>query len=130
MTSAVLSRAISFVQSLAAAARVNGTANGASADLAGFESAVSTLCVGVVTDGTHVPKLQESSDNSAWTDVAAGDLDGAFANLASNTAQKVGYKGAKRYIRVVVTTSGATTGAVFGAMIGRGDPHAVPTSTP
>ncbi|MEZ5101171.1 MAG: hypothetical protein R3C15_15495 [Thermoleophilia bacterium] len=114
-----LARQIAPVQSLAAAART-ATANGSSADLATYESAAVILNVGTITDGTHTPKLQESDDNSAWSDVAAADLQGAFAALASTTQQEVGYIGRKRYVRVVVTVAGATTGGVYGATIVRG----------
>lgn len=129
MASSVLSRLISAVLSIAAAAKTAST-NGASADLAGYESAAAILNVGVITDGTHTPKLQDSADNSAWADVIAADLDGTFAVLASTTVQKVGYKGRQRYLRVVVTVSGATTGGVYSATILRGEPHAVPTVSP
>jgi hypothetical protein len=129
MASSVLSRVISAVQSIAPAAKTAST-NGSSADLAGYESAAVVILAGTITDGTHTPKLQESSDNSTFTDVAAGDLDGSFAAIASNTAQKVGYKGRLRYLRVVVTVAGATTGGVYGAAILRGEPVAVPTVNP
>jgi hypothetical protein len=82
--------------------------------------------VGVITDGTHTPKLQESNDNSSWNDVAAGDREGTLANLASNAVQRAGYKGAKRFLRAVVTVAGATTGGVYGAVILRGDPMQTP----
>jgi hypothetical protein len=102
--------------SLAPAART-ATANGTGVDLANAGSANVHVIVGAVTDGTHTPKLQESDDNSTFTDVAAADLNGTFAAIAANTTQKVGYIGAKRYIRVVSTVSGATTGGVYGAFI-------------
>lgn len=96
------------------------TSNGSSVDLAGYGSALAVLVVGTITDGTHTPKLQECDDNSTWTDVAAGDLEGTFAALASTTNQYIGYKGHRRYIRVVVTVAGATTGGVYGAAVLKG----------
>jgi hypothetical protein len=73
--------------------------------------------VGTITDGTHTPKLQESDDNATFTDVAAGDLEGTFAVLATGVNQHVGYKGRKRYLRAVITVAGATTGGIYGAAI-------------
>lgn len=107
---------IEVITSLIPAARTNGTANGTGVDLANVGAVMVTFVVGTVTDGTHVPKLQDSADNSAWADVAAADQVGTLGNLATNTNQEVGYIGSKRYVRPVITTTGATTGAVAGAV--------------
>lgn len=101
--------------SLAPAART-ASANGTGVDMASFATITLALVVGAITDGTHTPKMQESDDNSTFTDVAAGDLIGSFTALAANTNQRVGYKGAKRYLRAVSTVSGATTGGVYAAV--------------
>ncbi len=118
--------------SLAPAVRTNGTVNGSGVDLQGYEASFALVHFGAWTDGTHTPKLQESDDNSSFTDVAAGDQLGTFTAVASapgaNTIQKVAYRGAKRYIRVVMTTSGATTGAASGASIVRGRSRRVGTA--
>jgi len=103
-----------------APAAKTSTSNGSSVDLAGYQSALVVLVVGTITDGTHTPKLQECDDNSSWADVAAGDLEGSFVALTSSTNQYIGYKGHRRYVRVVVTVSGATTGGVYGAAVIKG----------
>src|SRR5437879_13399200 len=117
---------ISEAISLSPAART-ASANGTGVDLAGFESACCVAAYGVWTDGTHTVKLQDSDDNSSFADVAAGFLDGAFtavsASGGSNTTQRVSYTGGKRYVRAVLTVSGATTGALSAAVIVRGDPR-------
>ena len=109
--------------SLSPAART-ATANGAGVDLQGYEAAAAIVQFGTWTDGTHTPSLQESDDNSAFSAVAAADLTGAFTAVSSgggsNTVQRVGYIGAKRYVRGVMTVSGATTGAVSAIAIVRG----------
>ncbi len=120
-------RQVGSTQSLAPQART-ATANGASVDLGGYLSAMVVLLVGVITDGTHTPKLQESDDNSSFADVAAADLEGTFANLASSTQQIVGYKGKKRFVRPVVTVAGATTGGIYGAAMLRGGAQQEPAS--
>lgn len=106
--------------SLGPAART-ASANGTGVDLANVGSATVHFIVGTITDGTHTPKVQESDDNSSFSDVAAADQVGTLAALASNTNQKVGYIGSKRYIRAVSTVSGATTGGVYAAVVVTGD---------
>lgn len=106
-------------------ATYNSDQTGAGVDLRGYDSAMATMQSGVLTDGTHTPKLQDSDDNSIFTDVAVSDLSGAFANLSANSVQRVGYRGGKRFVRVFVSSNGAT-GAVYGASILRGHPHRAP----
>jgi hypothetical protein len=120
-----LTRRISPKASLVPAART-ATANGTGVDLQKFESAAVYFNVGTITDGTHTPKVQESDDNSAWADVAAGDQSGTLAALASSVDQRVGYLGRKRFLRAVVTVAGATTGGVYAASVIRGDTQEVP----
>lgn len=120
-----------FVQSIAPGAKT-ATATGTGVDTSTFESVAVIIDSGAWTDGSHTPKLQDSADNSTFADVTAANLDGTFTAITSSgTASqvyKVGYKGAQRYVRAVVTVSGATTGAVYGAAIVLSDPHVVPAS--
>lgn len=118
---------IGVVQSIAPAA-ITATASGAGIDLQGFNSACVVFHPGTITDGTHTPKVQESDDDSTYTDVAAADLQGTLAALASDTIQRVGYKGTKRYIRAVSTVAGATTGGVYGAEVILGNPALAPVA--
>jgi len=121
------------VQSLLPAARAV-TANGTGVDLLDFGGAMAVADIGLWTDGTYTLKLQESDDNAAWADVAAGDLIGAFTVIDDaaddNVIQRVGYRGIKRYIRAVVTESASpapSTGVVLGVLIVRGLPNLAPT---
>jgi hypothetical protein len=120
MTTRDLTSNIDLRTSLAPQA-FTASANGASADLRSFESAAVAFVAGTVTDGTHTPSVEESDDDSTWTAVAAADLSGTLADLASATVQRVGYRGAKRYLRAVLTVSGATVGAVAAAVVIRGN---------
>ena len=97
-------------------------------DLQGFDGGVVVFAVGTITDGTHTPKVQESDDDSTYTDVAAADLEGTLAALASDVNQRVGYKGNKRYIRDVSTVGGASTGGVYAGVVVRGLPHRAPVA--
>jgi hypothetical protein len=112
-------RELSPATSLAPATRTSST-NGTGIDLQFSEAAEAEFIVGTITDGTHTPKIQESDDNSTYTDVAGGDQIGTLTALASNTIQRVAYIGRKRYIRAVVTVSGATSGGVYAAVVQRG----------
>ena len=120
MTTRDLKSNIDVTASLAPAART-ATASGTGVDLRGYESAVVSFVPGTVTDGTHTPSVEESDDDSTYTAVAAADLLGSLANLASNVGQRVGYRGGKRYIRAKIAVSGATTGALDAALVIRGN---------
>lgn len=111
---------VSTVASIAPAA-ITSTTNGSGVDLANFNEGTFVIVAGTRTDGTHTPKLQDSADNSTFADCAAADLVGtALVAITSNSIQTQSYIGTKRYVRVVSTVSGASTGAVYGAhFIGR-----------
>lgn len=120
---------LQVANSLSAAARsAAATINGTGVDLAACDAATVAFQFGTWTDGTHTPKIQESNDNSSFTDVAAGDQIGTLSAVSgaggSNTTQVVGYKGAMRYIRAVLTTAAATTGALSAATVIRGHNYA------
>lgn len=114
---------LSPLQSLLPAART-ASANGTGVDLAGFDAAMIVIDAGTWTDGSHTFAVQESSDNSTFTAVAAADLDGTAPVINGNTKDeqiyKLGYHGIKRYLRVATTVTGTTTGAVYSATITRG----------
>lgn len=125
-----LTSLISPVVDVPAATR-NGNAatNGAGVDLAGFNSASVVFHSGTLTDGSLACKIQEA-DDAAFTvnagDVAAADCVGGVAaqTLAAtddNTAKEIGYIGKRRYLRGVITQSGATTGGVYGSVVVRGN---------
>ena len=109
------------------AARVNGTANGLTVDLRGYDSACVAVIFGTWTDGTHTPSLQHSSDGTSWANVAASEVYGVLTPVASaiggNSVQNVGYLGSLRYLRVVLTTAGATSGALSYATVINGNPR-------
>lgn len=109
------------------ATRVNGTATGTSIDrtdpAGGTDSTTVALIVvftGTITDGSHAVAVQDSDDGSSWAAVSADYLQGTVPTVVAADDDKVfeiGYRGVRRYLRVVVTTTGATTGGVFGAVV-------------
>lgn len=109
-------------------------------NVGGFAGVMVTLNLGTVTDGTWTPKLQESVDNSVWTDVAAEDVIGeltVFDSADSDTVQKVGYKGqptnspnapdaGQRFVRLFITeTIASSTGALLSAIVDTAKPGIV-----
>jgi hypothetical protein len=105
-------------------AKITASANGNAIDLSAFNNGANKLMfimfAGQITDGTYVFKLQDSPDNSTWTDVVAakyqqGPSVASFTSATpAGTVCKLGYlgndSGASRYVRAVVTVTGATTG--------------------
>lgn len=122
---------------LSAAVR-NADANSAGLDLQGCEAAEILVNVGASADtlsatNTISLELEESDDNSTFTDVAEADLLGAVSGTTTGqfalidsasedeATYRVGYIGTKRYVRVVVNFSGThTTGTPIGALAVKG----------
>jgi len=118
---------IDAAASLTPAGNRTASANGTGVDLQGYDGAVVVIAAGTITDGTHTPKVQESDDNSSFTDVAAADLAGtALVAITANSIQRISYEGIKRYIRVATTVSGTTTGGMYVAYVMRGYPSRGP----
>lgn len=120
---------ISFHVDIAEAAHT-ATVDGAGVATANYDSLTAFYVTGAYTDGTHTPALQDSPDNSTWTNVASTYLDGAFTAVSStagqDAVQSVKYLGTQPYVRVAITVSGATTGCVEGAYMVLGDARKLP----
>jgi hypothetical protein len=100
---------------------IGGAVLGTGIDLAGAEAALVILNAGAATAAATV-KIQESDDNSTFTDVADTDLIGITGNPAgftatASTVQKISYVGVRRYVRVATT---AGTAALLAAEVVRG----------
>lgn len=121
---------VKVVASLPPLATTDGTRTGTAVDLFGYRAAMVIVDVGARTDGTHTPSLLESDDNSSYTAVAAGNLQGSFTAIAGsgqqNAVQQVGYIGTCRYLKAKIVTTGSTTGVVVGMHIVK----ALPTNLP
>ncbi len=101
---------------------------GAEIDLQGFNSARAVISTGaIVGAGNFTPKLREcATSGGTYNDVAASDLIGAWpTELAANSVYQVGYRGNKRFIRVVVTYNSGTS-LIFGANVTKGHPENAP----
>lgn len=106
--------------------------NGVGVDLQNFNGAMMVFIGNdadtTTGDETYVPKLQDSPDNSAWSDVVAADQEGSLLDMAANEIQRVGYKGNKRYIRGVITLAGTTPVIDCAAVVVRGHPRKAPVA--
>lgn len=123
---------VTLRETLAIATRT-ASANGTSVDRATngsmFQDAMVVVHTGVITDGTHTVDVQESDDNTAWSSVAASELQGTEPVIAAADDNKlfvIGYKGQKRYLRVVLTTAGTTSGGTLGATVLLANPRVAP----
>lgn len=124
-----------FRRTLSPATRTNGTANGVAIDRmvnGGMQDAVVVVLTGTITDGSHAVSLEDSDDGSTgWAAVPAAQLQGTLPTvLAANddTVFEVGVFSTRRFLRVTVVTTGATTGGLFGAGIMLGTPRFSPAS--
>ena len=111
-------------------ASYTATTNGSGVDLRDFDGAMVVFQAGTADTGsgneTYTPGVEESDDNSTYSAVAAGDLEGVPINMTANSVQRVGYKGGKRYIRAVLTLGGTTPSIDASALVIRGLPHHSP----
>lgn len=126
-------RAVKSILSIVGNNTTEGT--GASADLQGFNGAKVVFNIGTSLDtlsgSVYITlKVQESDDDSAWNDVADGDLLGGANAIVIDAAaeddviHERGYRGIKRYIRALIEFTGThTNGFPIGAVIERGYPR-------
>jgi len=109
---------------------VTATTEGTGIDLAGFRQAMFVAHIGTITDGTYAFDAEDSPDGTTWTNIAAGNLSGSFANATSaadDRIQEVGYLGSQRYIRCNVTVSGSpSTGGPISISVIKGAPRSAP----
>jgi len=122
--------------SLAPVARATDEAfNGTAVDRSEFKNYARTVGVvvttGAVTDGTHVITLETSENNSDWAAADASYIQGSLPTLTStsdNVVLEFGYTGPGRYLRVVSTASGTTSGGIYSALILLGDVRREPVA--
>lgn len=111
---------IAVVQAVAPAV-LAATANSGALDLIGFDSAAFVINTGAIAgDGLFAAKVQESDLTTAgsFTDVDPNHLHGAFpAALTADSTAKVGYRGFKRYVRLVLTKTSGTSIAAGAVLI-------------
>ena len=100
----------------------NSVVTGAIIDTASFTALEFLLQAGTITDGAYAVKLVHGDDSglSDVADVSAEETLGSadFALTDDDSAKRIGYIGKKRYVRVVITATGVTTGVdAFSVMV-------------
>ncbi|WP_329545561.1 hypothetical protein OG548_14380 [Streptomyces sp. NBC_01356] len=124
---------VSVVFSLLPAART-AAADGAGVDLANYSSTMVIIEAGTATGTTpsFEFEVQESDlPGSGYTAVATADLDGAEPTVTTandEAVYEIGYRGIKRYLRVINKTPGGTTTPTLpcSALVLRGSPRVAP----
>lgn len=105
---------------------VAGNVTGEIVDTRDFDSATVVWTAGaIVASGNVTLKLQHSDTTTGgdFADVTSDDLAGAFpAALLTNTVGVVGYRGPRRYLRVMATLNSGTSVAASACIL-RGHPH-------
>ncbi|QRY66546.1 hypothetical protein JVX98_19310 [Ensifer sp. PDNC004] len=121
---------LKIVQAIAPAV-LAATTEGAAIDLKGVESIALVINSGaIVGAGDFTAKLQESDTTTPadFTDVPDDYVLGELPeDLAANSVAKVGYRGHKRYVRLVLTKNGGTSIAA-GAVAVMGGVHDRPVA--
>lgn len=114
---------IAVVPALAPAVHAATKADAAIIDLQGAGSATVVINTGAIAGaGDYTISLRhgDASDLSGDAAATGDDLLGSFpATLAADSAYAVGYRGGKRYVRVVITKNSGTSVAA-GAVIVKG----------
>lgn len=99
----------------------SATATSPAFDLLGFDSAAFVIHTGaIVGSGDFTAKVQASETTNAgdFTDVPANLLQGSLpVSLTASGTAKVGYRGHRRYIRLVLTKNGGTSIAAGALLI-------------
>jgi hypothetical protein len=108
-------------------------------DVQGFDSLTFLIATGAVADAAATfAVLVEHGDAANLSDAAAvpdEDLIGTealagFSEADDDETRKIGYKGAKRYVRLTITPTGNLAAWLIAALAVLGHPAQVPTKNP
>jgi len=112
---------------------------GAVIDRQGFDALAFIIATGTLADpDASFAVLVEHGDQSDLSDaVAVPDTEllgtevlAGFGAADDDATRKVGYRGAKRYVRLTITPSGNSASAPLAASAILGAPHMAPTANP
>ena len=132
---------IEFVQAIKPVLVLNNTVPAAATvDLAGFNSAVIELSVGLKSaDAGTITLKAEHSDATSFANVAAADMQGvtpaegviytidADSDDSTSRIVKFGYVGGKRYLKLTIAEVGTNTnGVILGVTVVKGHGLDVP----
>jgi hypothetical protein len=114
----------SLQNALASGALTNGAHNGLAVDTGlfgnNFRSLQFVITAGTITDGNHTVTAQEcTTSGGTYTPVDTTRLQGVpLVLLPANSGNlfAIGVHHTLRFVQLVITTAGATTGGVFSAV--------------
>ena len=113
------------MKDLAHSLHIDKLTSGTAFDIQGFNS-VTIVVTGDGATGETTIGISHSDDNSTFTDVGELDTTSAIPKVTNAApVQKVGYIGAKRYVKVTLSGDGSAT-ATAQAILGR--PDLMPTA--
>lgn len=112
----------------------NTTTDGEIIDTQGFDSLSFLFQTGIITDGDYAVLIQHGEDSglSDAADVADADLTVTEASVSftadsdDDKVSKIGYTGAKRFVRFSVVSANTSTGGTVGAQALSGHPDVRP----
>lgn len=117
----------------AAAITGNGTTTGATIDKKDYDSVEFVLMSGTITDGTFTLTIYEGDASNMSDEAAVADADligteaaASFAATDDSVVKRIGYKGAKRYVRAKLVQAGATSGGFISVVALLGHPKVMP----
>lgn len=124
MRETIYTKALPVVALNAVIRTANTAVNGSTIDLElygnRFRAVTFVVLAGVITDGSSAFTVEESPNGSDWTAVSADRIQGSLPTVTDADGDTVFDFGVvpigQRYLRVVCTTAGATTGGNVGAI--------------
>lgn len=125
-------------KALASGTVQTGATNGTAVDCAiygnNFRSVLFSITSGALTDGSYAVTVEESTaSGSGYGAVDSDRVQGSLPTFAASdddVTNTFGVRPSKRYVRIVVTATGATTGGVLAAtaILGNGSNNPVARS--
>ncbi len=113
----------------------NATYTSAVIDRDGYESLEFVIQSGALTDGAYAVTMYDDSDVAMGTEAAVVSPNilgtnalAGFALADDVLAKKIGYVGNKRYVRLKIVQSAATTGGYITAVAVLGHPKVAPVT--
>jgi hypothetical protein len=109
------------------------------ADVAGFDALTLVIATGTLadTDATFAVLIEHADLSNMSGGVAVPDEDlvgtealAGFTFAADGATRKIGYRGAKRYVRATITPTGNAGNAPIAAVWIYGEPARLPTANP
>ena len=107
-------------------------------DVKGYNKCTFAIAIGSVADAdaTFAVTMTEcDTSGGSYTAVAAADISGTLTLAGfqfddDNEVRKVGYKGSKRYVKLVITPSANASAALMSAVAVLEEPALAPTANP